>query len=86
MTKMESTGSEQMQVSGPAEPELEACSKRIVDLITQKFVEGASIEEIARDWDLELNGPDCVVVPRLLLEIFRYHLSQSHRRVFQNDA
>ena len=63
---------------------MESCRERIYDVITQKFCEGASIEEIARDWNIETT--ECVPVPRLILEVFRYHLIQSHWRNLQHDA
>ena len=65
---------------------LEFCRERVYDLITQKFCEGSSIEEIARDWNMEAPGTECVPVPRLILEVFRYHLIQSHWRSLPHDA
>ena len=65
---------------------LEFCRERVYDLITQKFCEGASVEEIAGDWNMETAGTECVPVPRLILEVFRYHLIQSHWRNLQHDA
>ncbi len=51
------------------------------DLIAQKFLAGVSIEEIVADWGLDVNGPDSVPVPRLLLDIFRLQLSRCYKPV-----
>lgn len=58
---------------------LERCIEGTCDVIAQKFIEGVTIEEIAADWRLNLSGEDCVVVPRLILDILRLQLSRFYQ-------